>query len=54
MRFLPSRNAVVTWMHAHRRILLLKGAVAAILIIAHYFPDSRAGLIANLIWLVVF
>lgn len=45
---------ITDWIVSHRRILLLKAVVASVLIMAHYFPDSRAGLLANLLWLMVF
>lgn len=47
------RQAVRAWVHSHRRILVLKGAVGAALTINHYFP-SDAGVFINLIWLFVF
>jgi hypothetical protein len=45
---------LLAWVKAHRRLLILKATVAAILVIAHHYPDSRAALAANLIWLLVF
>lgn len=40
---------------AHRRILLLKAAVAAALVASHYAPAGHPiTLVTNLIWLILF
>lgn len=47
-------DAAIEWAKAHRRIIALKCAVAAMLVISHYFPGHPAGVIVNLIWLFLF
>lgn len=45
---------ILAWLQAHRRILMLKVAVGAALVFAHYFPETQASLYVNLIWLLLF
>lgn len=42
------------WVHRNRRVLTLKVAVAALLLISHYFPESGVSVWVNLIWLALF
>lgn len=41
------------WMRRNKRILLLKVAIGAALVINHYYP-SDASWVVNLIWLFAF
>lgn len=42
------------WIIEHKRILLLKVAVAFALVVAHYYPEHMPGLLVNLVWLLLF
>ena len=42
------------WITTHKRILLLKVAVGASLIGAHFYPEHMPSLLVNLVWLLLF
>lgn len=45
---------IAAYVRRHRRVLLLKGIVAVMLVTAHYFPGHPVGLAVNLLWLFLF
>lgn len=42
------------WLYKNRRYVLLKVAVACMLTASHYYPESKMGLLVNLLWLALF
>jgi hypothetical protein len=48
------KAAVSSWLWEHRRVFALKLAVAFALAYSHYFPESKASLWVNLLWLFLF
>jgi len=46
-------RALLTWVKAHRRIVVLKAVIGAMLVITHYYPGEHT-LWVNLLWLIAF
>lgn len=42
------------WIERNKRLIALKVAVGAALIVTHYFPEHMPSLLVNLIWLFLF
>lgn len=51
---MPFLGLAFDWLVAHRRVVLLKLVIAAMLVAAHFDPQSKLGLLVNLLWLMVF
>lgn len=51
---MPFLGLAYDWVIAHRRIVALKLVIAVLLIAAHFDPQSKLGLLVNLVWLLVF
>ena len=42
------------WLIEHRRLIALKVMVGAMLVVAHFWPQSVPALLVNLLWLFLF
>lgn len=46
-------DSMSKWVKSHKRMVILKCAIGAGLVVNHYYP-SDASIFINLIWLIVF
>lgn len=42
------------WIKSHKRLIMLKVGVGAMLVVAHFYPQSVPALLVNLLWLFLF
>lgn len=45
---------MLAWIVVHKRLITLKVVVGAMLVVAHFYPQSMPALLVNLLWLMLF